>query len=533
MPIRTLLFLFVLFVFSCKQDPAITASNKAIAETKADLSPDERYGELFEAVQLGEVFPDSKTFVDCTPKFVTDEILKKYKVAKSTPDFDLKSFVTDNFELPHQYATNFVADTSKSAEEHINSLWEVLTRKPDQSSNGTLLSLPNPYIVPGGRFGEIYYWDSYFTILGLQAAGKTEMIENMADNFSFLIENYGFIPNGNRTYFLGRSQPPFYSLIVKVLEEEKGADVLKKYLPFLEKEYAFWMKGAEALSSEQNAISRVVRLEDGSILNRYWDDKPEARPESYKEDVLLVKNIERPEADVYRDIRAACESGWDFSSRWFHDGHYLATVHTTDIIPVDLNALLYHLEVMLGKAYGQAGKEKESDQLKERSSLRKAALQKYCWDKKQGYFQDYDFIKRDFTGILSLAGVYPLYMEMATDAQANSCAKIIGEQFLKPGGVVSTLNETGQQWDAPNGWAPLQWMTIKGMRNYEQDALANSIKDRWVALNRKVYKNTGKMVEKYNVQDTTLLAGGGEYPVQDGFGWTNGILLKLLLEKKE
>ena len=143
---------------------------------------------------------------------------------------------------------------------------------------------------------------------------------------------------------------------------------------------------------------------------------------------------------------------------------------------------------------------------------------------------DYDFKKEASTPVLSLAGLFPLFFEMAEKGQAASVAEIVASDFLKPGGVVSTLNETGQQWDAPNGWAPLQWVTIQGLRNYGHAELAGTIKDRWVALNIKVYKNTGKMVEKYNVQDLSLEAGGGEYPVQDGFGWTNGVLLRLLQE---
>ena len=132
---------------------------------------------------------------------------------------------------------------------------------------------------------------------------------------------------------------------------------------------------------------------------------------------------------------------------------------------------------------------------------------------------------------MSLATVYPLYFRMVTKREADKVADAIEKNFLRAGGVVTTPNNTGQQWDAPNGWAPLQWMTIQGLRNYGHDRLANDIKKRWVDLNVKVYRSTGKMLEKYNVEDLSLSTGGGEYPVQDGFGWTNGVLLKLLKEK--
>ncbi len=521
--------ILLLSLGACRQAPQSDVVAGA-TETQAHQSPEERFGELFIAAQLGEVFPDSKTFVDCTPKTTTKEVMQRFESEKVLPNFDIAKFVKENFDLPTQHSSGFKSDTSRSVSEHINVLWPILTRQADTSTRSTLLSLPNPYIVPGGRFGEIYYWDSYFTILGLQSAGQKEMIENMADNFSTLIDRVGYIPNGNRTYFLGRSQPPFYSLIVNVLAEENGRETLKKYLPFLEKEYAFWMDGLETLKPNNPTHRRLVRMEDGSVLNRYWDDRPVPRPESYREDVHLAKDVERPAQDLYRDIRAACESGWDFSSRWFSDGQYLASIHTTDLIPVDLNALLYHLEILLSEAHGLADDEEEATLYQQRADQRKAALLRYCWDSKAQFFVDYDFVQRKASPHFSLAGLFPLYFKMCTPEQAQAVAQKVEADFLQPGGVVTTLAATGQQWDSPNGWAPLQWMTIQGLRNYEASALADTIKTRWVNLNTKVYRETGKMVEKYNVMDISLEAGGGEYPVQDGFGWTNGVLLRLLSE---
>jgi alpha,alpha-trehalase len=293
------------------------------------------------------------------------------------------------------------------------------------------------------------------------------------------------------------------------------------------------MDGMQQLNNEEPAKMHVVRLQDGSILNRYWDKSDQPRPESYKEDVALVKDLDGPAGEVYRHIRSAAESGWDFSSRWFKDGQYLASIHTTDIIPVDLNALLYHLELTLSKAYEIDGDVEQSTLYSQKAENRKMAMLKYCWNEAEGFFLDYDFIARAFTEIPSLAAMFPLYFNMAEQSHADSVATKIEKDFLKDGGVLTTLLETGQQWDAPNGWAPLQWITIKGLRNYGHNDLADLIKRRWVDLNVKVYKNTGKMVEKYNVVDISLEAGGGEYPLQDGFGWTNGVLLKLLMEDIE
>ncbi len=488
-------------------------------------------GPLFEAVQMGGIFSDSKTFVDCIPKRSLEEISKAYSAEHAEVGFDLKAFVRRYFKKPASPATHFKADTSRPIEEHINLLWDVLIRGADTAVQGSsLIPLPHPYVVPGGRFREIYYWDSYFTLLGLQSAGRTDMIQSMVDNFSFLIKTIGFIPNGNRTYFLGRSQPPFYSLMVSLLAEEKGEEVFVKYLPYLEREYNFWMDGHQDLTASVPAQLRVVRIEEGLFLNRYWDNRPLPREESWREDVELAAKSGREVRQLYQDLRAACESGWDFSSRWFRDGRSLATVRTTEILPLDLNALLYHHELMLSKAYQQAGNPSEQYFFERRAATRLEVLTELCWNSREGWFQDFDFVKRQQTGRISAAVMFPLFFKMANGEQAYRTANFVEQHLLRPGGVVTTPNRTGQQWDAPNGWAPLQWVTIAGLRNYDFDLLAEMIRSRWIDLNQKVYRNTGKMMEKYNVEDLSLCAGGGEYPVQDGFGWSNGVLLKLLSE---
>src|SRR5690554_1883523 len=277
------------------------------------LSPDVRYGELFQQVQMSGQFSDSKTFADATPKYSSAHITAQYHQQKDQPDFQLEQFVSEYFLLPPNIASDFKSDKNQTARQHIQSLWQILTREPDDSTAGSLIPLPYNYVVPGGRFREIYYWDSYFTMLGLQESNRWDLIENMVDNFSHLIDTMGFIPNGNRTYYQTRSQPPFYALMVKLLAEKKGPGTLTRYRPYLLKEYQFWMSGADTLSAANRSVRRVVMLPDGSTLNRYWDSSATPRPESYKEDVELVHG-DNPE--TYRHIRAAAESGWDFSSRW-------------------------------------------------------------------------------------------------------------------------------------------------------------------------------------------------------------------------
>jgi alpha,alpha-trehalase len=534
---KTILISLVFISFyACKQQKTenknkVEIDPLSIRDPKMHLSPDERFEKLFDTVQLSSIFPDSKTFVDCTPLTTTDSLMVAFEVERKKPDFNLQAFVNQYFIVPKSATDAYKSDMSQDAEGHIQGLWTVLTRKADTSDLGTKIPLPQPYIVPGGRFREIYYWDSYFTMLGLEADGRVDIIENMVDNFAHLLDSKGFIPNGNRTYYDSRSQPPFFACMVQLLAKIKGDAVYKKYLPQLEKEYAFWMTGKLTdPGNEPSSKKRVVHI-DGNSLNRYCDDSDKPRPEGYKEDVETVKKSAQEPKIIYKHLRSGAESGWDYSSRWFSNGKDIATIHTTDFVPVDLNALMYNLEMVLMKAKILDKKMDEAAILDKAASRRREAVMRYCWDNEKGVFYDFDFQKYKKGEILSLATVYPLFFKMVTKKEADRVAEAIKVNFLRPGGVVTTPNKTGQQWDAPNGWAPLQWLTIQGLRNYGQYELANDIKQRWVDLNVKVYKNTGKMLEKYNVEDLTIETGGGEYPVQDGFGWTNGVLQKLLKEK--
>lgn len=484
------------------------------------------FEELFEDVQLSGIFPDSKTFNDCVPRFEKDQILNTYRDQKQLLQFDLKEFIKSNFILTTHQSTEYTSDSAKPIEQHVDGLWTVLTRQPDQVG-GSLIPLPYPYIVPGGRFQEIYYWDSYFTMLGLSVSGRFDLIENMVDNFSFLIKTLGHIPNGNRSYYISRSQPPFFTLMVALLQEDSSDDLYLKYLSAIEKEYNFWMSGFDSLSNEWQAHRRVVKGPKGALLNRYYDDMDTPRPEAYKEDIEIAHLSLRKSSEVFRDLRAAAESGWDFSSRWLADGKHLEQIVTTQIIPIDLNCLLYHIETVLEQSYLKLGDKEQQEKYATRAAKRKNAILELCWNPQKQLFFDYNFIQQTQTQVESLASTFPLFFEIATQEQANSVAMSLETKFLKDGGLLTTTLKTGQQWDSPNGWAPLHWIAYKGLRLYNNDVLATKVREAWLLTNKKVYTQTGKMTEKYNVVDTTLLGGGGEYPNQDGFGWTNGVFLKL------
>jgi alpha,alpha-trehalase len=314
--------------------------------------------------------------------------------------------------------------------------------------------------------------------------------------------------------------------MVNLLTEEKDKKILVNYLPQLVKEYDFWMKGIDELKHDNPFTKRVVLLPGGEILNHYWDENDTPRPESFKEDVGLAAHSADKKI-MYRHLRAAAESGWDFSSRWFKDVKDFSSIHTTEIIAVDLNCLLYNLEKTIAGAYRLSNDLSSSLKYDTAANHRTAAINKYCWDNEQGFYFDYDYRSGTKKESLTLAAAYPLFFEIASKEQAAGVAELLQEKFMYAGGLVSTTETTDQQWDAPNGWAPLQWIAIQGLAKYGYVTLAKDIAERWMCINEKVYRNTGKMMEKYNVVATTLEAGGGEYPAQDGFGWTNGVYLAL------
>jgi alpha,alpha-trehalase len=508
----------MLLLASCLQSPI------AIAESCVAGHP-QVYGQLF--VDAQRVLPDAKALVDAIPNQPPAAIAAEYEVARDEPGFDLRAFLGKQFVLPRPAGGDYRTDPDHGVREHIDALWTVLERKPEPGDARTsLLPLPHRYIVPGGRFNEIYYWDSYFTMLGLEESGRHDLAVDMVRNFAWLIDHYGHIPNGNRTYYLSRSQPPFFAAMVELLAKRDGPSTRAEYLPQLGAEYAFWMDGADALAPGQ-AHRRVVKMADGTLLNRYWDDCDTPRAESYREDVKTASQAKRPSAEVYRNLRAAAESGWDFSSRWLADGKTLATIRTVDIVPPDLNSLLYRLELTLAEAYRAASQPDKARDFDRKAQARKTAINRLLWDESKGMYADVTWKDGRSTGHVSGATAYPLYFGIADAARAGRVAQRLREDLLQPHGLAATATRTGQQWDLPNGWAPLQWLAIDGLRQTGQQALADDIARRWIAHNIATYRATGKLVEKYDVTGDAE-AGGGEYPLQDGFGWTNGVLRRLL-----
>jgi len=479
--------------------------------------------DLFDAVQKSKIFEDQKDMADAIPMLSISEINEKYNSEKDNVGFDLKEFVLRHFKFD-QPESSIQREVKLPIEQHIEKLWDELTRTAYEEK-GTLLKLPKPYIVPGGRFNEFFYWDSYFVMLGLQVSGRIEMMKNIVDNCAYLINKFGFVPNASRTYFLTRSQPPYFSLMLDLIFESTNDEkIYSQYFETLEKEYQFWMDGADYLENGNN-YRRVVKTQNGDFLNRYFDDENNPRPESYMIDVEDAETSANTE--FYRNVRAACESGWDFSSRWFTDGNSIQTIETLNLAQVDLNCLLWHLENTLAKASDLQNFEDKNKYYSKKAKARKIAIDKYFWSEEDKIYKDYNIKSQSQTSSEHIATLYPLFLNLSNQEHAKAVSETINEKFLKKGGLITTTQDSGQQWDSPNAWAPYQWLGFVAMKNYGFDDVAENIKNNWCSNVDRIYNNTGKLMEKYNAIDTTSIAGGGEYPNQDGFGWTNGVYIKL------
>lgn len=478
--------------------------------------------ELFERVQLKRLFKDSKTFADAVAKESFEFTLESYN-QKPPSNNELAAFVESHFlvSTPAEVRSSVSGDKTENLNAFIDLTWKTLTKMPEDTlQTSSLLQLPHSYLIPGGRFQEIYYWDSYFSALGLIKGGNLTLVKNMLDNFVDLQSRYGIIPNGNRAYYLSRSQPPILALLVNLLQAHDAHFKSVDYLQALLTEYEFWTSG------ETNP--RAITTDSGFIVSRFYDNASTPRPESFAEDVELSANLppdKRP--NFYRNLRAACESGWDFSSRWLTNQHDLTSINTTNILPIDLNALLAISEQTIINLARENDFQGLYQTLQKRQRQRQRFFDQYFWRSHEaGYF---DLHKNDLspTGVASLACVMPLYAGLASPEQANHVANTLKKSFLKPGGLLTTLHTTGQQWDSPNGWAPLHWFAVEGLKRYGHKSLANEISSNWLNNISEYFTDHGVLMEKYNVMNVCESARGGEYENQLGFGWTNGVFIAL------
>ncbi|MBB3472249.1 trehalase family glycosidase [Sphingomonas sp. BK345] len=500
------LMLALLPAVAAAQTAASPAASAIPAATRAyPASPAELFGALFDQVQRRRLFPDGKTFADATPKRSPAAIMADYARAGALDDGGLRAFVLANFDVPEPGRTAPPSAARPRLAEHIRALWPQLTRPPLSPPPGSsALALPHRYVVPGGRFREMYYWDSYFTMLGLEADGQRPLTRDMIENFVSLVERYGHVPNGTRTYYVTRSQPPFLYLMMGLVRDVDRT-TQARWLDALLTEHRFWIE------------QRSATMPDGARLQHYGDGKSTPRDESYREDVATGEGDPR----VYKDLRAGAESGWDYSSRWFGDGRTLATIDTTKIVPADLNSLLYGMERAIA-ARCRALARPCAATFERAATTRQRAIERWLWSERDGRYGDYDLATARLRAGVTAATAYPLFTDVASRTRGARVAQTIERDLLAANGLRTTAAATGQQWDKPNGWAPLQWVAVEGLRRYGAERVARQIGTRFLATVEREYRASGKLLEKYDVEESRA-GGGGEYPTQDGFGWTNGV----------
>ncbi len=487
-------------------------------------------GPIFQAVQESNIFADNKIFVDSIPKKDPEVILKEFESEKDKHQFNLKAFIEENFSLPSEPESPQI--TSVDAGEYIDLMWDVLTKDFSEKNNfSTLLPLPEKHVVPGGRFRESYYWDSYFIAEGLVASDRLDLASSLIKNLAFQIDHFGYIPNGNRFYYLTRSQQPYFSLLVDLLHREGQEELSLSFYPQLLREYKFWMNGEDILSKERPFDFRVVFHGNKYILNRYFDELNHPREEARKADLeTFSKATSQTKENLYRNIRATCESGWDFTSRFLDNPDDISTLNTTAYLPIDLNTLLYHHEMLLAKFSDILDKKTETKEYFLRADRRKSAINELFFDEDQGFYFDYQFEKGKRSKVYSLAGVFPLFFEICSQERANKIAEVLEKQFLRAGGLATTLNQTNCQWDGDIGWAPLQFIAYWGLKNYGFDQLALEVAKRFSGLCLQQFGKSHAFFEKYDLSEDKLSASIGEYSCQEGFGWTNAVV-KIFLEE--
>jgi alpha,alpha-trehalase len=439
---------------------------------------------------------------------------------------------------------------------------------PGKIDPAGLLYLENKYVVPGGRFNEMYGWDSYFIIRGLVRDGRIDLAKGMVENFFFEIEHYGGILNANRTYYLTRSQPPFLtSMILSVYDAQKASGHPNEWLlrayDYAVRDYGLWTSeahlagstglsryfdygvgpAAESVKDETGHYRQVAAyfLEQADLGRNYVLSSGSTKPNPMAAGPLfslqicdILKTMAQPgcdpagtvalSADYYKGDRAMRESGFDISFRF---GPYGAGTH--HFAPVCLNSLLYRTEKDLEQMSMSLGKKEEAEKWRQHAEKRKEAVQKYLWDGERGMYFDYDFEKQGRSAYDYVTTFYPLWAGIATPEQARSVVQHIGK-FEQPGGLVMSPYETGGQWDFPYAWAPTQLMSIEGLRHAGFNEDADRVSYKFISMVMENFRRDGTIREKYDAvkrsSETQVTAG---YHVNIvGFGWTNGVFLSLL-----
>lgn len=549
--------IFVLAAIVALGNAASIGSNVQAKAT--DLCDSQIYcqGELLKTVQMAEIFNDSKTFVDLSQRNdpnVTlanfDKLMERTNNNPSREEVD--QFVRENFyeaelvnyTLPDwqenpPFLETIVDPNLKKWAKDLNNIWRILARKistevAKNPQRHSIIYVDKPFVIPGGRFKEFYYWDSYWVIEGLLLCGMNDTARGMIDNFLEMVEKYGFIPNGGRIYYLMRSHPPLLIPMVQLyLDFTKDVEYLNKIIDTLEKEFDYWLR-YKMVNVQKNGKTYKMA--------HYVVNSEGPRPESYREDYRLGRNISDAEkrASFYNDLKAGAESGWDFSGRWFigpEEDLNLSYINTKNIIPVDLNSFLQRNARLLAEFHKILKNGQKSIYYSNIAKQFQRNINDVLWNDELKIWLDYDAKNQQHRKSFYPTNLTPLYT-LSYDIHKTVDLALSAVAYLNKvgiplffGGTPASLNQTGEQWDFPNAWPPLQSIMIQGLyytRVMEAVKLSEDLARRWLDSNYMGYESTGMMFEKYDATSPGKGGGGGEYKVQEGFGWTNGIVLEFL-----
>ncbi|KAI4456205.1 trehalase [Holotrichia oblita] len=520
------------------------------------------HGQLLHTIQMAGLYEDSKSFVDKSLKYNVSTTLRTFNKLMSDTDQNpskeqLLDFVNENFlsqnELEDWIPEDFVEEPEflshivhskvRNFAKDIISIWKILGRKVKQDvfkkqDQHSLIPVPNGFIVPGGRFQEYYYWDSYWIIDGLIVTGMTKTARGMIDNFLSIVERYGHIPNGGRVYYTRRSQPPLLTHMAKIyLDATNNISWLKKNIDLLEREVEFWIKNRMVKITVDN-VSHNVAVYHAVSLG--------PRPESYYEDYMTASYYQTAveKERLYIELKSAAESGWDFSSRWIFDesGENNANItflQTSRVAPIDLNSFLYGAFSNLAKFYQHLNNERKQKHWHHLANTLNHTINTLFWNEIDGIWYDFDTILHQQRRYFSPANFAPLWVK-AYNTHPKSATHVIEKViiYLKMegipdflGGIPATTLSTGEQWDFPNAWPCLQSIVVEGLQNSGVPIgrhWAREFAERWVRANMYGYNETGHMFEKYDAEFPGHYGAGGEYRVQTGFGWTNGVVLRFI-----
>ncbi|KZV96509.1 glycoside hydrolase family 37 protein [Exidia glandulosa HHB12029] len=647
--------------------PTAALSSKLPAQAalppKQDWCPSEIFcaGSVLQTLNLAQAYPDSKTIVDKPTKGSAQKTVDDFNAfGKNTNDItfqqvvdflnndfqgegrELEALKLDDFVQSPKFLDGVSDPVIKAFSQTVHGYWNNLIRGTNESTlcNGSdcessLIPLNHTFVVPGGRFREIYYWDSYFVEQGLLASGLFSVVNSTLQNFMDQLEQFGFIPNGGRIYYLNRSQPPFFIPMLHAYVNATGdKDILKRALPLAEKEFDWWKtnRTITVTSPYSNEQRQIVHY---AVVNSA------PRPESYLPDYqtangadLTTQFTDSEKADIYSELASGAETGWDYSSRWMRQPFLgnasfsfpaLRTLNVRETIPVDLNSILYKAHVDLADLYEQNNDNDNAGKHKDAAATLKTAIIELFWDKDKLAFYDFNATANARATQLTAAHFYPLWAgihppELLKDSNSAFSAFASLNLVLNRynGTFPATFLTTGQQWDAPNAWPPHQFIVLQALKNLpsnitggavpkpsngansfslipsgqlgigegdlpvqtlaggsnaSQDDLSaqdgtvfnggdarqgegwaaalerqlanryatsvfcswhatggslNGLVDRLPDDQLNVTQSTGlqgQMFEKFSLVDIDSAGRGGEYTVQAGFGWTNGVLL--------